>query len=133
MPVDTEIAREYFRDRVDVWRPGGLALNLLTGTDEEVGAELVALAVQVMLDPKGESASSSPVGRMNRDNMLTTDMFYFADDAIDVEDGYFLRLVTPGHPENGGWYTVVGGRQTWSEFGASGVPAIRSLGPGVKP
>lgn len=131
MPIDSDILNEFFLDYVDVYRRAETEFNVATGLDEEVGHELVVANQRVMMDPKGEASSASPIGRMNRDNMLTTDIFYFPDDGPPVEDGYMLRLVTPGHPENGTWFSVQGGRQVWKMFGASGVPAIRSLAPGM--
>lgn len=85
------------------------------------------------MDPKGESATASPIGRMDRDNSLTSDVFYFSDDAPPIEDGWFFQLKTVGHPEFGTWFSPIGGRQPWTMVGAVAIQTIRNLTPGMAP
>lgn len=130
MPLDPDL-KQFFVDTVDIYRPGSGRVNA-DGMDEESGMELESASVSCLWDPKGEGASASPIGRMNRDNQLTVDVFYFADDGPDISDGWVIQIRTVGHPEYGTWLTAIGGRQSWTQMaGAFGVSFTRGLRPGV--
>lgn len=127
MAITWRQARAY-SDVVNLYSPSAAAL----GPNNEAGDASVSLAfseVACHWEARPESSLPAAPGRTNQDYLTTTDAFHFAADQ-EIADGWFIEFVTPGHPESGSWFVVVGAPRThmW-RAGKLAVFARKSLAP----
>ena len=68
--------------------------------------------VKGRLTPKSEASARGPWGRSNRDILVTTDILRIHQDQ-EIDDGWLIQLLTPGHPEINTYFTSQGGTTTY--------------------
>lgn len=70
-----------------------------------------ASSVRCHWEPKPEASLPAAPGRTNQDIIITTDIFHFHS-SVEIGDQWFIQLLTPGHPEYGNWFCVIGAPKT---------------------
>ena len=99
-----------FTDTVDIYKMEGkvgVAGSLATETIPSAPASPTYSGVKCRIETKKEASVPLPIGRSNYDIRDTTDLIHLHMKQ-DIGDGDYVRLRTPGHPENGTWYAVQG-------------------------
>lgn len=103
-----------YTDIVDLYRPNPaftIGANNVAG-DPTMPAENTPTFADVAChwESKPEVAEPRAPGRTNTDNMFTIDVFHFHIDQ-EVGEGWFIKLKTPDHPEEGSWFVCQGDAQ----------------------
>lgn len=95
-----------FTDTFDFYKP---TFNSASGKKHEgVVYTLAYSGVKGRIQAKPESLQANDgLGRTNRDQIDTTDLMR-VHTAQEVGTTYYVKLVTPGHPEENSWYAVLG-------------------------
>jgi hypothetical protein len=112
MPTLTSIQAKAFTDLFDVYAPSRRAA-LANKRESGLVYSRVGQNIPCRVMSKVEASKDSPVGRMNVDQMDTTDVIRFHEDEV-VGDGYYLKRVGSGHPEIGEWLLIQGGPKNMS-------------------
>lgn len=102
-----------FTDVVDIYRMEGkvsLASDLTTETIPAAQRSPSFSGVKCRIETKKEASVPLPIGRSNYDITDTTDLIHLHMKQ-EIGDGDYVRLRTPGHPENGTWFTIQGEAQ----------------------
>jgi len=103
-----------YTDRVHLYKPTAPftigANNVATDPTFPAEASPTYSNVSCHWESKPEVAEPRPGGRTNVDNMFTIDVFHFHLDQ-EVGEGWFIKLVTPGHPEADSFFVCQGDAQ----------------------
>ena len=102
-----------FTDVVDIYQMQGkvsLAADLATETIPAAAVSPSFSGVRCRIETKKEASVPLPIGRSNYDITDTTDLIHLHMKQ-EIGDGDYVRLRTPGHPENGTWFTIQGEAQ----------------------
>jgi hypothetical protein len=102
-----------YTDRVNLRRPSGIGLEGPEYSDTPDFTD-----VPCRLTPSIEASVPMVMGRANYDIVQTTDQLRLSIDQ-EIDDGWSVELVTPGHPEEGTFYMTQGGPRNYQWRGAS--------------
>lgn len=112
-----------YTDVVDLYAPTLGAIDPSTNelSDLTYSASADYEDVKCHWEPKPEASQPGAPGRTNQDIIITTDKFHFDQDRPQtvntsalwpLGDGWIIQLLTPGHPEYGSWYKIIGAPET---------------------
>lgn len=102
-----------FTDIVDIYCMTGKvshAGDIATEAIPSAPASPTYSGVKCRIETKKEASVPLPIGRSNYDITDTTDLIHLHMKQ-EIGDGDYVRLRTPGHPENGTWFEIQGEAQ----------------------
>jgi hypothetical protein len=117
-----------FSSVVTLWRPTPITrdANKRQTNHTAFDDEPAYVEVAARLQPKGEASKPSKFGRSNYDIIVTTDILRVHIDQ-EIDDGWLVRLDTPGHPEQGTYFATQGGVQSYDHRAKSKTCALKRV------
>lgn len=99
-----------YSDIVDIYEPV-LGTDLQSMTTYSYSATPSYSRVKCRIQPKPENTQPMIMGKTGNDQIDTTDIIHVPV-TQDIGTGYAVQLLTPGHPEYGTWFYVMGEPRT---------------------
>lgn len=104
----TRRQQRLYTDTVDIFKPEATSLVDRVSSDPRYPATPTVAGVLAYLFTSTEFANPQPhLGRTNEDMMLTLDKLH-VEAAVDIDDAFVFQLKTSGHPDEGGYWMVMG-------------------------